>query len=84
MMLEYVYTNYHESAKTAVVNTLSQAPIEKLFTAHLAKVPLDQTPGGQRNTPCDWSPEQRKYLLSSSTVLTTIQKVASLQKTPKA
>lgn len=46
MMLEYVYTNYHESAETAVVNTLSQAPV-KLFTAHLAKVPLDQTPGGQ-------------------------------------
>ena len=46
MMLEYVYTNYHESAETAVVNTLSQAPV-KLFTAHLAKVLLDQAPGGQ-------------------------------------
>lgn len=46
MMWEYVYTNYHESAETAVVNTLSQAPV-KLFTAHLAKVLLDQAPGGQ-------------------------------------
>ena len=43
-MWEYVYTNYHESAETAVVNTLSQAPV-KLFTAHLAKVLLDQAPG---------------------------------------
>ena len=46
MMLEYVYTNYHKSAETAIVTTLSQAPV-KWCTAHLAKVLLDQAPGGQ-------------------------------------
>lgn len=58
MMLEYVYTNHHESAETAVVTTLSQAPV-KWFTAHLASA-SGPSSGWTKHAHWDWRSEQRK------------------------